>query len=69
LVGSELLGYRTKLTSGCQAKGLKWLLDAGMQVILDHHALPGVQTPGQMFTGKCVLIQILMIVTLSFTFI
>jgi hypothetical protein len=69
LVGSELLGYRTKLTSGYQVKGLKWLLDAGMQVILDHHALPGVQTPGQMFTGKCVLIQILMIVTLSFTFI
>lgn len=34
-------------------KGLKWLLDAGMQVILDHHALPGVQTPGQMFTGNC----------------
>jgi len=30
-----------------------WLRDAGMQVILDHHALPGVQTSGQMFTGNC----------------
>lgn len=34
-------------------RGLGWLKDAGMQVILDHHALPGVQTPGQMFTGNC----------------
>ena len=25
-----------------------------MKVILDHHAVPGVQTPGQMFTGLCV---------------
>ncbi|TFY67559.1 hypothetical protein EVG20_g3897 [Dentipellis fragilis] len=33
--------------------GVKMLRDAGMQVILDHHALPGVQTPGQMFTGNC----------------
>ncbi|KAF8270697.1 glycoside hydrolase superfamily [Lactarius quietus] len=33
--------------------GLMWLRDAGMQVILDHHALPGVQTSGQMFTGNC----------------
>ncbi len=40
-----------------------WLRDAGIQVILDHHALPGVQTAGQMFTGKCVLTQILMIFT------
>ncbi|KAH9034624.1 glycoside hydrolase family 5 protein [Lactarius pseudohatsudake] len=35
------------------AEGLMWLRDAGIQVILDHHALPGVQTAGQMFTGKC----------------
>lgn len=35
------------------AEGLMWLRDAGIQVILDHHALPGVQTPGQMFTGNC----------------
>ncbi|KAH9169471.1 glycoside hydrolase family 5 protein [Lactarius sanguifluus] len=34
------------------AEGLMWLRDAGMQVILDHHALPGVQTAGQMFTGR-----------------
>ncbi|KAH7909702.1 glycoside hydrolase family 5 protein [Hygrophoropsis aurantiaca] len=34
-------------------RGLQWLQDAGMQIILDHHALPGVQTPGQMFTGDC----------------
>ena len=53
----------TKLTLGCQVEGLGWLLDAGIQVILDHHALPGVQTPGQMFTGKCVLLQILIIFT------
>ncbi|KAL4065700.1 glycoside hydrolase family 5 protein [Scleroderma yunnanense] len=34
-------------------RGLGWLRDAGIRVILDHHALPGVQTPGQMFTGNC----------------
>ncbi|KAG1747935.1 glycoside hydrolase family 5 protein [Suillus paluster] len=34
-------------------RGLGWLQDAGIQAILDHHALPGVQTPGQMFTGNC----------------
>ncbi|KAF9234083.1 glycoside hydrolase family 5 protein [Melanogaster broomeanus] len=34
-------------------RGLGWLQAAGMQVILDHHALPGVQTPGQQFTGDC----------------
>ncbi|KAG1830478.1 glycoside hydrolase family 5 protein, partial [Suillus subalutaceus] len=33
-------------------RGLGWLKDAGIQAILDHHALPGVQTAGQMFTGK-----------------
>ncbi|KAI0258700.1 glycoside hydrolase family 5 protein [Gloeopeniophorella convolvens] len=35
------------------SNGLKMLRDAGIQAILDHHALPGVQTPGQMFTGNC----------------
>ncbi|KAH9951100.1 glycoside hydrolase family 5 protein [Amylocystis lapponica] len=34
-------------------QGLKWLKDARIQVILDHHALPGVQTPDQSFTGNC----------------
>ncbi|KAG1908090.1 glycoside hydrolase family 5 protein [Suillus fuscotomentosus] len=34
-------------------RGLGWLQDAGIQVILDHHALPGVQTAQQMFTGNC----------------
>lgn len=34
-------------------QGLGWLKDAGIQAILDHHALPGVQTAGQMFTGNC----------------
>ncbi|KAG1896181.1 glycoside hydrolase family 5 protein [Suillus fuscotomentosus] len=34
-------------------RGLGWLQDAGIQAILDHHALPGVQTAGQMFTGNC----------------
>jgi hypothetical protein len=37
-----------------QSSGLKMLRDANIQVILDHHALPGVQTPGQMFTGRYV---------------
>ncbi|KAG1884234.1 glycoside hydrolase family 5 protein [Suillus subluteus] len=34
-------------------RGLSWLKDAGIQVILDHHALPGVQMPEQMYTGDC----------------
>ncbi|KAF8887331.1 glycoside hydrolase family 5 protein [Infundibulicybe gibba] len=34
-------------------RGLKQLKAAGIKVILDHHALPGVQTAGQMFTGRC----------------
>src|ERR1700744_6017550 len=29
------------------------LHQAGIQVILDHHALPGVATPDQMFAGNC----------------
>ncbi|KAG1848263.1 hypothetical protein F4604DRAFT_1687796 [Suillus subluteus] len=33
-------------------RGLGWLKDAGIQAILDHRALPGVQMPGQIFTGK-----------------
>ncbi|TFY74678.1 hypothetical protein EWM64_g9334 [Hericium alpestre] len=35
------------------SNGVKMLRDAGIQVILDHHALPGVQTPNQMFAGNC----------------
>ncbi|CCM02655.1 uncharacterized protein FIBRA_04759 [Fibroporia radiculosa] len=34
-------------------QGLKMLNDAGIQAILDHHALPGVQTGDQSFTGNC----------------
>ncbi|THH28373.1 hypothetical protein EUX98_g5821 [Antrodiella citrinella] len=34
-------------------RGLQQLKAAGIQAILDHHALPGVQTAGQMFTGRC----------------
>ncbi|KAJ7272652.1 glycoside hydrolase family 5 protein [Mycena haematopus] len=34
-------------------RGLQQLQQAGIVAILDHHALPGVQTPGQMFTGRC----------------
>ncbi|KAJ7102987.1 glycoside hydrolase family 5 protein [Mycena crocata] len=34
-------------------RGLQQLHNAGIVAILDHHALPGVQTAGQMFTGRC----------------
>ncbi|KAI0734016.1 family 5 hypothetical beta glucosidase from glycoside dehydrogenase [Fomitopsis betulina] len=34
-------------------KGVQMLADAGIQVILDHHALPGVQAGDQTFTGNC----------------
>ncbi|KIP07427.1 glycoside hydrolase family 5 protein [Phlebiopsis gigantea 11061_1 CR5-6] len=34
-------------------RGLSQLKAAGIQAILDHHALPGVQTAGQQFTGRC----------------
>ncbi|KAJ7230653.1 glycoside hydrolase family 5 protein [Mycena pura] len=34
-------------------RGLQLLHNAGIVAILDHHALPGVQTAGQMFTGNC----------------
>ncbi|KAJ6581031.1 glycoside hydrolase family 5 protein [Mycena capillaripes] len=34
-------------------RGLQLLKNAGIVAILDHHALPGVQTAGQMFTGRC----------------
>ncbi|KAJ7725258.1 glycoside hydrolase family 5 protein [Mycena olivaceomarginata] len=34
-------------------RGLQQLHKAGIVAILDHHALPGVQTAGQMFTGRC----------------
>jgi aryl-phospho-beta-D-glucosidase BglC (GH1 family) len=35
-----------------QRQGLGWLADAGIDVILDHHAAPGVQTPDSMFAGR-----------------
>lgn len=35
-----------------QRRGLKQLSKAGIVAILDHHALPGVQTSQQMFTGR-----------------
>ncbi|KZT20956.1 glycoside hydrolase family 5 protein [Neolentinus lepideus HHB14362 ss-1] len=34
-------------------RGLQQLQDAGIVAILDHHALPGVQTANQQFTGHC----------------
>ncbi|KAI5123185.1 hypothetical protein M0805_003952 [Coniferiporia weirii] len=34
-------------------RGLKQLKEAGIAAILDHHALPGVQTANQQFTGNC----------------
>ncbi|KAF8159297.1 glycoside hydrolase family 5 protein [Crassisporium funariophilum] len=34
-------------------RGLKMLKAAGIAVMLDHHALPGVASPGQMFAGRC----------------
>ncbi|KAF8810492.1 glycoside hydrolase family 5 protein [Phlegmacium glaucopus] len=34
-------------------RGLSQLKDAGIAVVLDHHALPGVATPNQMFAGRC----------------
>ena len=34
-----------------QRNGLKWLKNAGIAVILDHHALPGVAASNQMFAG------------------
>ncbi|KAH7908322.1 glycoside hydrolase family 5 protein [Hygrophoropsis aurantiaca] len=34
-------------------RGLQWLQAAGIQVILDHHAAPGVQSYKQLFTGNC----------------
>ncbi|KAF9068441.1 glycoside hydrolase superfamily [Rhodocollybia butyracea] len=36
-------------------QGLGQLQEAGISVILDHHALPGVQDSEQMFTGQYVL--------------
>ncbi|KAF8166672.1 hypothetical protein K438DRAFT_1775091 [Mycena galopus ATCC 62051] len=38
-----------------ERRGLQQLQDAGIVAILDHHALPGVQTAGQMFTGRLVI--------------
>ncbi|KAI0753516.1 glycoside hydrolase superfamily [Daedaleopsis nitida] len=34
-------------------RGLKALKKAGISVILDHHALPGVQAVNQQFAGRC----------------
>ncbi|KAJ3512951.1 hypothetical protein NLJ89_g3223 [Agrocybe chaxingu] len=34
-------------------RGLKQLKEAGIPVVLDHHALPGVASPNQMFAGRC----------------
>ncbi|KAI0731003.1 glycoside hydrolase superfamily [Earliella scabrosa] len=34
-------------------RGLKALKKAGVAVILDHHALPGVQAESQQFAGRC----------------
>ncbi|KAF9653334.1 glycoside hydrolase family 5 protein [Thelephora ganbajun] len=34
-------------------EGLEWLSEAGVAVILDHHALPGVAAENQMFAGRC----------------
>ena len=31
---------------------MEWLRDAGIAVILDHHALPGVAAENQMFAGR-----------------
>lgn len=34
-------------------RGLTMFKKAGIHVILDHHALPGVAASGQMFAGNC----------------
>ncbi|KAH6915731.1 glycoside hydrolase family 5 protein [Coprinopsis sp. MPI-PUGE-AT-0042] len=34
-------------------RGLRQLRDAGIAVVLDHHALPGQQAVGQQFAGRC----------------
>ncbi|KAF8747890.1 Cellulase (glycosyl hydrolase family 5) [Rhizoctonia solani] len=34
-------------------KGLRWLKQRGIHVMLDHHALPGVASANQMFAGRC----------------
>jgi hypothetical protein len=46
-----------KLMWDLQANGLDMLRKAGIQVILDHHALPGAQSVDQMFAGKCVFLS------------
>jgi aryl-phospho-beta-D-glucosidase BglC (GH1 family) len=43
--------YR-KLLHSLQKEGLHWLREAGIAVILDHHALPGVSSDNQMFAGQ-----------------
>jgi len=39
-----------------QVNGLDMLQEAGIQVILGHHALPGAQAVNQAFAGKCVFL-------------
>ncbi|KEP51496.1 glycoside hydrolase family 5 protein [Rhizoctonia solani 123E] len=34
-------------------RGLGWLKNKGIHVMLDHHALPGVSSANQMFAGRC----------------
>ena len=57
-----LVCYRTHIwrnfEADCtiQANGLDMLRKAGIQAILDHHALPGAQVANQMFAGKCVFL-------------
>ncbi|KEP48133.1 glycoside hydrolase family 5 protein [Rhizoctonia solani 123E] len=34
-------------------KGLAWLKNSGIHVMLDHHALPGVASANQMYAGRC----------------
>lgn len=36
-----------------QKRGLSMLKAAGIQAIIDHHALPGVAAVNQMFAGNC----------------
>lgn len=47
---SDVAGYSRRV----QKEGLKWLKEAGIVAILDHHALPGVAAENQMFAGRCV---------------
>jgi len=50
--GSSLPGTANHGLHRLQREGLKWLDDAGIAVIIDHHALPGVAAENQMFAGR-----------------